>query len=424
MTTATGVALIVFFVLLEAFFSGSEIAMVNANRIALQTRAEAGNAGAARAIDLLREEETLLGTCLIGTNLSTVSTSSVAALLLLQHGIQGLAVIGIVTPIVLIFAEALPKTIMQFHADRVAVAVSGPLRAAQLLFTPFLWVVRGWARLISQLTGAPPTSGMTRRELLELLEADETESLDPEERRLIRGVLSLTELTVAECMTPLIRVTAVNETATVGVAAEIASRTQHSRLPVYARRIDNITGLIHQADLLFLPEDAEVLAAHVRPVRFVPEMKRADEMFREMREGGEHFAVVVDEYGGCVGIVTLEDLLEELVGDIHDERDVVRPELEASADGTWRVPGNAEVATLNEMLPEPLPEPDDVDTVAGLVLAATGRIPAAGEQVSLGTWTATVEVADQRAVRRVVLQRLSAAQAAEALIASAQDAGT
>ncbi|MCB9665613.1 MAG: HlyC/CorC family transporter [Alphaproteobacteria bacterium] len=405
MSLATGVLLILVFVTIEAFFSGSEIAMVNADRVRLQAAAERGEQGAAKALALLSDEPTLLATCLIGTNFCTVSGSTVAATLILTRGLGDAELATLLfTPITLVLGEALPKTVMQHHADRVAPWIAWPLTAARTAFRPFLAVVRAWNVVLLRVIGKPAGEGqLTRQELLDLLEEEQPGPIHPEERRLIRGVLSLQELTVAECMTPLIRVVAVAEDATVGVAADIAVRTQHSRLPVYSRRIDHIVGVVHQADLLFLVEDGAPLREHVRPASFVPDAKRADALFAEMRSEGEHFAVVVDEYGGCVGIVTLEDLLEELVGDIEDERDVVRPTIIELDDGSWVMPGNLELDELLRRTGVELPE-GDYETVAGFVLAQLGRIPATGEEVMVGTARLRVDEATDRAVRRVRLE--------------------
>ncbi|MCB9681474.1 MAG: HlyC/CorC family transporter [Alphaproteobacteria bacterium] len=415
MSLPLGIALLLMCVATEAFFSGSEIAMVHADRIRLQAQADDGDVGAGRALKLLSDESSLLGTCLIGTNLSTVTGATLAALLLLEFGItDGWTVTGVFAPMTLLFGEALPKTVMQHHAERVVPVVAGPLLFFRAVFRPFLAVVRAWNGLLTRVVGGSGSAGyLSRQELLDLLETHRQSPIDPEERRLIRGVLSLSEITVEEAMTPLVQVVAVHLDATVGVAADIAVRTHHSRLPVYSKRIDNIVGMVHQADLLFLPDDGAPLADHVRQVRFVPDSKRADELFAEMRAEGEHFAVVVDEYGGCVGIVTLEDLLEELVGDIEDERDLVRPRLLALEDGTWSVPGDAAIDEVERRLGIDLPD-GDYETIAGLVLFHLGHIPTSGETVELDPIRLRVEEATDRAVKRLHLERIPAPEAGTA----------
>jgi CBS domain containing-hemolysin-like protein len=407
---ALGLGAIAFFLALEGFFSGSEIALVNADRVRLKAHAEDGDANAALALTLLEDEPRLLGTCLIGTNICVVSGSAIATGLLVSFGVTSSWAITLAfAPAVLIFGEALPKTIMQHHADTVAPRVARPLRVFASLFSPFLAVVDLWNRALTGVFGdTRPDESITREELIDLLDEEASSPIDPEERRLIMGLLSLTESTVEACMTPLIRVVGVNEHATIGVAADMAVRTNHSRLPVYRQRIDHVVGLVHQADLLFMPDDAAAIDDVVRPVRFVPEGKRADDLFQEMRENREHFVVVVDEYGGCVGIVTLEDLLEVFVGEIADEREDVAPTLQRLEDGSWHVPGNTELDEVIEATGLDLPE-GGYETLAGLVLTTLGHIPEAGEQIELPGAVIVVDDASDRAIRGLRLRLTDAA---------------
>lgn len=402
MTLGTGIAILVACLTFEAFFSGSEMAMINADRVALRARAENGDRAAQRALDLLSDEARLLGTVLIGTNLCTVTGAAVMANLLLSRGAEGLLTALAFTPFTLIFGEALPKTVMQHHADRLAPMLALPLSGFRFAFRPFLGIVRLWNTLLTRAVGRDAASRMTRQELLELLEDEEAGPIAPEERRLIRGVLALPDATVEDAMTPLVQVVAVAQDATVGVAAGIAARTHHARLPVYDQRVDHIVGVVHQADLLFLDDDTEPLAPHVRPVPYVPDVKQADELFAEMRTSGEHFAVVVDEYGGCVGLVTLEDLLEEFVGEIEDERDRVRQRILPLEDGSWTMPGVTEVDDVAERTGVDLPEGDH-ETVAGVILAELGRIPAVGEEIAVDGVRLRVEAATARRIERVRL---------------------
>ncbi len=400
MTLFSGILWMVACLLIEAFFSGSEIALVNADRLRLQREAAGGNVGAQRALTLLGDEAAMLGTCLIGTNLAVVSGSALCTTLMLAQGISEGWVVGLAyVPFALVFGEALPKTVMQFHADRAAVMVSGPLLVARRVFAPALGVVRLWGRMLSKFTGTSSSSGyLTRQELLDLLEDNEPGAIAPEERRLIRGVLELRTTTVYDAMTPLVQVVGVHEEATVGFAIDIAARTQHSRLPVYRGRIDNVVGMVHQVDLLFLSDDREPMAPHVRAIRFVPDQKSAKALFQEMRTEGDHFAVVVDEYGGSVGIVTLEDLLEQLVGDIEDEHDTPDARIVVSPDGTWRVPAQTPIETVEQALGIDLPTEGPYETLAGLVLFRLGRIPARGEALEVDGHTIAVEQANERAI--------------------------
>lgn len=407
MSLTLGISLIALCVMLEAFFSGTELAMVSANRLRLQAQAEAGDRGSQRALDLLRREDVFLATCLIGTNLCTVTGSTITAWLLWEHGITSAAAVTLVfTPVTMIFGEALPKTVLQHHANTLVPWLAGPLRLASLLFTPLLWVATGWSRAISRIASGDGSGLVTREALIDLIEEERGDAMDPDERRLIRGVLSLSGIRVFQCMTPLVRVVAVNETASTAATAETAVRTRHSRLPVFRHRIDHIVGVIHQADLLFVDDDRAPVGRLMQPIVFVPERKSADSLFREMRESGNHFAVVVDEYGGCVGIVTLEDLLEEVVGDIEDEREVVRPAIVAEPDGSFLVPGNTDIEDVEEATGWTLPQ-GDYETLAGFILDELGRIPHIGEEVEHSDLRITVTEATDRCVLRLQIQQIN-----------------
>lgn len=395
------IALIGLGILIEGFFSAAEIALNRANRQRLQVDAEEGARGAKLALDLIDDAENLLATCLLGTNIALVAWVTLATHVLLGLGYDAWVAM-LLAPLGLIFGEALPKAVGHHHADRLAPAVARPLNLLRSLLRPALIVVDLWGRTLRHLLGRPEE--VTREELLDLLDHHPEGPIREEDREFIRGVLSLKEATACDCMTPLIRVVAVAETATVAVAAETAVRTQHSKLPVYRGRIDHIVGLVYQTNLLFVADDQAPITAHMHDVKFVPEHKRADELFREMRSTGEHFMVVVDEYGGCIGVVTLEDLLEELVGDIEDERAVVRAQVTAIGEGAWRMPGNAALEDVASTLGVTFPD-GPYETVAGWVLYTMGRIPDAGHEVALDDVAFLVEEASDRAVRRLRAER-------------------
>jgi putative hemolysin len=402
MTPTTAAVMIVACMAVEAFFSGSEIALVSANRVRLQVAAEEGDQGAALALKLLENEEALFATCLIGTQIAVASWATIAASTAASLGVDAWAAIAL-TPLGLIIGEALPKAIFSHHADVVAPRVARGIDLTRRVLRPAIAVVDVWGKALRAALGKSEDE-MTREELIDMLDQGDSGPIRPEDREFIEGVLNLKDITACDAMTPLVRVVAVSETATVAVAAETAVRTQHSRLPVYRGRIDHITGMIHQNELLFVGDDQSAITAHMSDVTFVPEHKPADELFREMRSTGDHFAVVVDEYGGCIGIVTLEDLLEELVGDIEDERAVVRASVVEVEPGVWDMPGNTDLSTVSEAVGVELPE-GPYETIAGLLLVRFGRIPDAGHETTQGDVVFMVTEASDRAVRRVRAER-------------------
>jgi len=399
MTFAAGLVLVLLCVVAEGFFSGSEMALVNADRLRLIARAKEGHGAARLALELLEREDRLLATCLIGTNLCTISGATLMSMLLLhqwQRNDEWLVALCFV-PLTLVLGEALPKTVYHHHADQIALWVARPLAFFQRVFALPVAMASGWGHVLSRVVGAGERSPVTRQDILHLLDDPAPGSIDPEEHQIIRKVFEFTETPVEDCMTPLVEVDAISARATLDDAVTLSVRGSHSRLPVFRDRIDNIVGIIHATDLLFGAEGHTLVEEAMHPATFVPESKRVDELLKEMRREGLHFAVVVDEYGGSVGIVTVEDLVEEIIGEIRDERDEDEPGIREMARGEWRVPARVEVEDLEEATGIRLPR-GDYETVAGLILAACGRIPEAGEVVKVGRLAFRIDGASDRAI--------------------------
>jgi putative hemolysin len=306
-------------------------------------------------------------------------------------------------PLTVIFGEALPKTVFQFHATVMAPRLAPVLRIAQLVFTPLLAIAGLWSSLLRRLSSSE-ASTFSRQDLVDLLE-DEDAAILPEEQAMIRRVFRLGEVDVSDAMTPLVDVDAVPETATVDDAITVALAGGHSRIVVYRDRIDNVAGVVDMFDLLYDPDVEGMVADRMGPVRFVPETQRADALLQDMRQSRDHFAVVVDEYGGSVGIVTIEDLLEEIIGEIQDERDEDEPRVRRLGDRQWRVPARTELDELEEAVSMDIPD-GDYETVGGLVLAHMGRIPSKGESIDVEGMRYKAEEVSDRAILIVLATRL------------------
>ena len=403
MSLTLGITLIILCVMMQAFFSGSEMALVSANRVRLQARAQEGNSGASRALELLSIEETLLGTCLIGTNLCVVTGSTLATAVVIGHLDQPEALAALAfLPVALLFGEAVPKTVCQYHANVIAPAISRPLQMFQRAFFPVLWGVAAWAKVIQNWTNRAQADSVSREDIVELIE-EGSQGIDPEDHQLIQRVFAMSETAVEDCMTPLVDVDAVSVETTVDEVIQMVIQSGHSRYPVYEERIDNLVGVVDCRDLLLVDPKTTVNVVMV-PVKFVPETKKADLLLKELRGSDEHLVAVVDEYGGSVGIVTLEDLLEELVGEIRDERDRVQPMIRCIGPNEWRIPARAEVDVLCQLLDQQLPH-GDYETVAGLLLSHLGRIPKSGEIVRVGNLKFIIERASDRAIEQIRLLR-------------------
>jgi putative hemolysin len=396
--------------LLEGFFSGSEMAMVASSRIELRRKAEAGHPGAALVLSLMEQPERVLGTCLIGTNLCVVTAATLATAFAASQGSGEPALLAslLLTPLVLILAEMVPKTIYEHHADLLAPIVARPLSWAAVLFTPGLWVVEAcnsvMLRLAREEQGSPE-GGVSREELRLLMDSEQQGSIDDDEREMIRKVLEFSDISVREAMVPLIEVKAVPRGATVRDVAQRMVVTGYSRLPVFDGRIDNITGVAVHRDLLFAEELDAPVASVQRKVPYVPETKGLEELFAELRQSRQRFAVVVDEYGGATGIITAEDILEEIVGEIEDEFDRDSVNIQRLDDRRWLCDGRAELEHLEEAAGLCLPE-GDYETVAGFLLARLGHIPIVGERVVHNGWRLTVSKATDRAIQEITVMKL------------------
>lgn len=384
----------------QAMFSGSEIALVSADRLKLADQAAGGSAGARLALDLIAREERLLGTCLIGTNVSVITATAFTSALLARYGLHGeYLVAAVFVPIALVFGEALPKTVYHHHATLIAPYAARFIAVCQWVFVPALLVVDAWGELLARVFKSRRVRGVTRQEILLLLEDPDHESMEPGEQQMIRRVLEIHEATVGQCMTPLVDVHALGSESTFETAALACVRSGHTRLPVYEDRVDNIIGIVHAQDLLFeVNTELTPIKSVVQTVKYVPESKRVDELLQEMRREREHFAVVVDEYGGSVGIVTAEDLLEQIIGDIRDESDKDEQDgIRRLGEAEWRLSARVEIEQLSTAIGREVPS-GDYETIAGLVLSQMGKIPRKGEAVTIGDLTFRVDEATERAI--------------------------
>lgn len=403
MTDLTLAVAFIILIFLEGFFSGSEIALVSADRMQLRDQAGQGKLGARLAIKLLDKPAWALGTCLVGTNLSAISASTlVAGLVTSRLGLPAAAAAAFVVPLTLTFGEMVPKALYQHHANVLAPLVSLLLYPLSVVLRPALWVLDR----ISHLLGgaAHGAKGISRRELQLLLEGGKSRDLSPEDRKLLSRVLAFNEGTVEDAMVPLIEVMALAEGATINDAARRMTESGHSRLPVYRDRIDSILGIVLHQDIIAAPDWTQPISTLVRAPMFVPETKRIDQLLVEMRRLKQRMAVAIDEYGGAVGIITIEDVLEELVGEIEDESDRPDALVRRVGEREWLASGRAEREHLETSAGLTLPE-GGFETLAGYVLAVLGRVPAAGEQLTVGRFTLTIMKASDRAITEVRLRR-------------------
>ncbi len=402
---------LIFFIpllLLEGFFAASEIALVSANRRRLHHRAEEGHRGARLALKILSKPEYLLATTLLGAYMSAAAnTILVTAFLLKMLGRAGMVPAMIVLPpVILILGEIIPKSIGRQQAGLLAERLAPALWTASWLIYPITIVFASLSRVVLYLIGAPKTGHLpfiTREDLrLVVAKSGPEVELEGKERVFIHRILQFSLRTVKEVMVPLVRVTAIPDTMTVAQALEEFRATRFSRLPVYHRRIDNLIGVLHDFDLLGEEASERPIRPFIRPITYVPELKKIDRLLSEMQRQGIHLAAVVDEYGGATGIVTIEDLLEEIVGEIIDEFDQEVSPFKKLGEGHYLVNARMEIKALNEALRLDLPS-GDYETLAGFLISQLGDLPRGGEHLRYRNLKFTVRQAEARAVKEVEL---------------------
>jgi CBS domain containing-hemolysin-like protein len=392
--------------LVTALFSAAEMSFIAANRVRLRHMAEGGNRTAVRYLDAFRSPERLLSTAMMGVTIAHVTASSVAtwALLPVVGGAAAILVTVALTPIMLVFGEVIPKAVARERATGLILWLFPVIETLGRLLTPLTWGANALVGRALALFGRERTSTrqFVSREELQLLLQMEPEEADVtvSEAEMIDKIFDLGETAVREVMVPLVDVAALPETATRVDAVRLIQERGFSRIPVFTDRVFNIVGVVTAMDLLRRGGEATDVRALMRPATYVPETKRIDDLLREMQKNRVQLAVVVDEYGGAVGIVTVEDIVEEVVGEIRDEHDRTPDTVERLPDGSYRVAGRASLDEVNEALEWDLPK-GDFETVAGLVLATLHRIPLVGEVFRVRRFTITVLEADKRRVLAV-----------------------
>jgi CBS domain containing-hemolysin-like protein len=388
------------------FFSAAEMAFIAANRLRLRHLAEEGHPTAIRYLAAFRHPERTLATAMMGVTIAHVvaSTALTVALLPRLGGVAWLVATLTLTPIMLVFGEIIPKAIAREWATSLILTLYRPLTWAGHLLAPFVVLANTLVTAGLRAFGGPRAdtrSFVSREELKALLALEPGEaSVSTQEAEMIDKIFDLGDTTVREVMVPLVDVVMLPDTAAAADATALVQQRGFSRIPIYSRRENGVVGVVTAMDLLRRGGQVARVIELMRPPTFVPETKRIDDLLREMQKGRNQLAVVVDEYGGATGIVTLEDIVEEIVGEIQDEHDRTPASVERLPDGSYWVAARTHIDELNEALDWTLPK-DDYETVAGLVLATLHRIPRTGEEFQIPGYTITVLEADTRRVAAV-----------------------
>ena len=383
---------------LSAFFSGSETALTAASRGKLRSRADRGDRGSQRALTITEDNERLIGSVLLGNNLVNILATSLATALFTRlFGDSGVAMATLVmTLLVLIFAEVLPKTYAITMPENAAAKASGPISIVIMLFSPIVAAVRVITRGLLSLFGVKtdPDSQIlaVREEIMGAIALGHSEgAVEKEDRDRLLGALDLGDRAVEEIMLHRSQIEMIDASAPAIEVLEQILASRHTRLPVFRDEPENIIGVIHAKDLsraMYMAqaegkpiEDFDVLQVAMKPY-FIPETTTLDDQMRQFLRRHTHFALVVDEYGSLEGLITLEDILEEIVGEITDEFDVqTEPEIKRIADGNYLVDGAVTIRDINRAIDWNLPD-DEANTIAGLVIHEAQMIPNEGQVFS------------------------------------------
>ncbi len=405
-----GSTLFIFLLLLacSAFFSSSETALTKANKVRLKNQEEQGSKAAGRALRLTEEYDRTLSTLLIGNNIVNTLLASLATVFCTKLFGGSDSAVGIataaVTVLVVIFGEVAPKTYAGSQPEGLAKLVSGVILVLQYLFYPLTAVLKGIQKLVlPRQTEEEPT--VTEDELLLLFDQSVDEGVLEEERsELLQNALEFDDITVDEILTPRVNIAAVELQDDREEVIRIFLEQQFSRLPVYEKDLDHIVGVISQKDFFaaLVTGTYTDLRALMQPCLYVPTRKKIDELMTELRMRRTHVAIVTDEYGGTAGLVTLEDILEQLVGDIWDEHDQVTSPVRPLGSDRWEIAGDATVEEVFEALCEDddLPE-TDAATVAGLALEHLEHIPVPGERFTCGRLELVVTQIEDKRIRQL-----------------------
>lgn len=367
--------------LLSAFFSATETAFSAFNGIRMKNYASKGSRRAAAVLRLVEHYDRLLSTLLIGNNIVNIAMASIAAVLFTRHfgAVGAAASAAVITVLVLIFGEITPKSIAKDIPEKFAMSAAPLVRFFCLLLLPATLFFTLWKRFIGRLFKIKTETGITEEEILTMVrEAEEEGGIDGEMGDLIRSAIEFDDVDAIDVCTPRIDIVGLEEGATNEEAVELFDNSGFSRLPVYRQSIDHVTGVINQKDFYRrVIHGGEPLESIVCAPLYIPSGTRISKLMRMFQQQNTHIAIIIDEYGGTVGLVTLEDVIEELIGEIWDEHDEVIHEIEELSPGVYKVLGNAHTDNFFETFG--IHEEAESNSVNGWLLSRIEHIPEPGE---------------------------------------------
>ena len=402
------VIILIVLIMLSAFFSMSETALMSINKIKLRHMVEEGVPGSKLVEKLIEDPNKLLGAILIGNNVVNIGASSLATVLATNvFGSSGVGIAtGIMTILVLIFGEITPKSIAKQKAEDISLKISRPIQFIVFIFKPFVFVFTLISSFFIKLAGGNPNESepfITEEELKTMVDVGEEEGvLENVEKEMIFNVFEFADLQVKDVMVQRVNIVSIDEEATYDQVMDVVKNEQFSRIPVYDKTIDNIIGILNVKDLAMIenPREDFNVTKYIREPFYTFEFKKIMELFKEMKKARNHIAVVLDEYGGTVGIVTIEDVVEEIVGDIEDEYDEEDRSIELIKDNEYILDGSIRLHDISDLIGINI-DSEEFDSVGGLIIGELGRMPEEKDEVQLEHITFITEEIDKNRIKKV-----------------------
>ena len=393
----------------SAYFSATETAFTSINRIRLKTKADNGDRAAARALAIAEQYDTVLTTILIGNNIVNISATTVATVLFTKwfHEYGPTVSTVVLTIVILIFGEVSPKSLAKESPERFAMFAAPLLKILMVILTPLNWMFIGWKKVLSLVLKGGEDDGITEEELVGMVEQAENEGgLDEHESDLIRNAIEFNDMEVSDILTPRVDLVAADEDSSMEEIAALFAESGYSRIPLYHETIDNIVGVIHEKDFYSARYRGETMLKNLKsPVFYTTGNTKIFDLLRILQKNKAHIAVVVDEYGGTQGIATLEDILEELVGEIWDEHDEVIEMFQKQEDGSYIIACSADLDDMYDLFQ--VKGICEAATVSGWVMEQVGRVPEEGDHFQAEGLDVTVIKVEHRRVLEIQVRMLT-----------------
>ncbi|GAA0771929.1 hemolysin family protein [Clostridium subterminale] len=398
---------LIILIMLSSFFSASETALMSISKIRVRHMAEENIKGANRVKELVDNPSSLLASILVGNNVVNIASSSLATVLAISLiGSRGVAISTILmTIIVLIFGEITPKTLASQNSEQVSLRVANPIFIVSKILKPVVIITTTISNFFIKVLGGKSVSNkpfITEDELKTIVDVSEEEGiLNLEEKDMIHNVFQFGDLYAKDVMVQRVDIIALDIEESLDKIISVIKEEGFSRIPIYSDTIDNIVGILNVKDIIFMEDTKNfTLKNYMREITYTYEFRKVTELFKDMNKNRQHMVAVLDEYGGTVGIVTIEDLIEEIVGDISDEYDDEEPEIYVVKEDEYIVGGSVRIEDINELIGTRI-ESEEFDSIGGFIIGVLGRFPNISEEINYSNYRFIIEDIDRNRIKKI-----------------------